>query len=68
MEGLDYTQRLKMLKMYSIQRRHERYKMLYAYKIKENWFLMSLNPMDYTLYMGDRDVNANCQITLLGKD
>merc|ERR1711874_754865 len=36
MEGLDYAQRLKKLKMYSIQRRHERYKILYVYKIKEN--------------------------------
>ena len=35
MEGLDYAQRLKKLKMYSIQRRHERYKILYVYKIKE---------------------------------
>ena len=29
---------------------------------------MSLNPMDYTLYMGDTDVNANCQDTILGKE
>ena len=29
---------------------------------------MSLNPMDYTLNMGDADVNANCQITVLGKE
>ena len=35
MEGLDYAQRLKKLKLYSIQRRHERYKILYVYKIKE---------------------------------
>ena len=35
MEGLDYAHRLKMLKMYSIQRRQERYKILYIYKIKE---------------------------------
>ena len=36
MEGLDYAQRLKVLKMYSAQRRHERYKIIYIYKIKEN--------------------------------
>ena len=36
MEGLDYGQRLKALNMYSVQRRHERYKIIYIYKIKEN--------------------------------
>lgn len=35
MEGLDYGQRLKVLHMYSVQRRHERYKIIYIYKIKE---------------------------------
>ena len=35
MKDLDYAQRLKALKLYSIQRRHERYKIIYAYKIKE---------------------------------
>ena len=35
MENFDYAQRLKVLKTYSIQRRHERYKILYIYKIKE---------------------------------
>ena len=34
MEGLDYAQRLKTLNMYSVQRRHERYKIIYLYKIK----------------------------------
>ena len=37
METLDYSQRLKSLKTYSIQRRHERYKVLYIYKIKEGF-------------------------------
>ena len=36
MEGLDYAQRLNALSMYSVQRRHERYKIIYIYKIKEN--------------------------------
>jgi len=27
---------------------------------------MSPNPMDYTLYMGDTDVNANYQVSQLG--
>ena len=36
MDGLDYGQRLRKLKMYSIQRRHERYKIIYTYKIKED--------------------------------
>ena len=36
MEGLDYAQQLKELKMYSAQRRHEIYKIIYIYKIKEN--------------------------------
>merc|ERR1712030_32129 len=36
MEGLDYAQRLKKLRMYSIQRRNERFKIIYIYKIKEN--------------------------------
>ena len=35
MEELDYGQRLKALNLYSIQRRHERYKVIYVYKIKE---------------------------------
>ena len=35
MEGLDYAERLKKLGMYSVQRRHERYKLIYMYKIKE---------------------------------
>ena len=35
MEGLTYAQRLKKLKMYSVQRRQERYKIIYVYKIKE---------------------------------
>ena len=35
MDNLDYAQRLKQLKTYSIQRRHEWYKVLYIYKIKE---------------------------------
>ena len=35
MEELDYAQRLKKLNMYSVQRRHERYKIIYIYKIKE---------------------------------
>merc|ERR1711895_383981 len=33
MEGLDYAQRLKKLHMYSIQRRNERFKILYLCKI-----------------------------------
>ena len=35
MEGLNYTKRLKTLRMYSVQRRQERYKIIYIYKIKE---------------------------------
>ena len=35
MDGLDYAQRLKELKRSSIQRRHERFKIIYLYKIKE---------------------------------
>ena len=37
LEGLDYAERLKKLKkpMYSIQRRNERFKIIYIYKIKE---------------------------------
>ena len=35
MDGLDYAQRLKKLNMNSVQRRHERYKIIYTYKIKE---------------------------------
>merc|ERR1712236_107136 len=37
LEGLDYAERLKKLKkpMYSIQRRYERFKIIYVYKIKE---------------------------------
>ena len=35
-EGLNYAQRLRLLKLYSVQRRHERYKIIYIYKIKEN--------------------------------
>ena len=35
MVGQNYAQRLKTIRMYSIQRRHERYKIIYIYKIKE---------------------------------
>merc|ERR1712237_44936 len=35
MDGLDYAQRLKELKRSSIQRRHERFKIIYLYKKKE---------------------------------
>ena len=35
MEGLDYAERLERLRMYSIQRRYERFKLIYIYKIKE---------------------------------
>ena len=35
MDGLDYAQHLKELKRSSIQRRHERFKIIYLYKIKE---------------------------------
>merc|ERR1712105_587330 len=35
MEGKDYTQRINKLPISSVQRRHERYKILYAYKVKE---------------------------------
>merc|ERR1712105_434015 len=35
MEGLDYAQRLEKLHMYSIQRRNERFKIIYIYRIKE---------------------------------
>ena len=34
-EELDYGQRLRFLKLFSVQRRHERYKIIYIYKIKE---------------------------------
>ena len=37
MENSDYAHRLKILKTYSIQRRQERYKVLYLYKIKEGF-------------------------------
>ena len=36
MDGLNYAQRLKKLHIKSVQRRHERYKIIYLYKIKEN--------------------------------
>ena len=36
MEGLDYAQRLEKLHMYGNQRRNERFKIIYIYKIKEN--------------------------------
>ena len=35
MERRDYAQRLRKLRMYSIQRRNERFKIIYLYKIKE---------------------------------
>ena len=35
MDGKDYAQCLNKLPISSIQRRHERYKILYAYKVKE---------------------------------
>ena len=47
MEDFDYAQRLKALKLYSIQRRHERYKIIYTYKIKEKLVQISLRIMDF---------------------
>ena len=35
MRDFNYAERLQKLNMYSVQRRHERYKILYVYKIKE---------------------------------
>lgn len=35
LENLTYTKRLEALKLHSIQRRHERYKIIYLYKMKE---------------------------------
>ena len=35
LQDLPYRERLKEMKLHSIQRRHERYKILYIYKIKE---------------------------------
>ena len=49
MDGLDYAHRLKELGMTSIQRRHERYKALYLYKIKEGLVpnISSTNPLKF---------------------
>ena len=48
MKGMDYAQRLSNLPnvITSIQRRHERYKILNAYKIKEGLVQISQRPMD----------------------
>ena len=35
MEGLDYHQRLKELRMYSLERRRERYLIIYAWQMLE---------------------------------
>ena len=47
MEGYDYAERLKALNQYSIQRRHERYKIIYAYKLKKDWSQTYRRFMDF---------------------
>ena len=54
MEGLDYAQRLKKLHMYSVQRRNERFKIIYMYKIKENLVPNISNKHKLTFKMNDR--------------
>ena len=40
MAGLSYTERLTVLKMYSLKRRRERYIIIYVWKILEGWSLI----------------------------
>ena len=64
MEGKDYAQRLNKLPITSIQRRHERYKILYAYKVKEGLVPnISKEPNPWTETLGDMDVDALSQTT-----
>ena len=60
MEGLDYAQRLKKLHMYSIQRRNERFKILYLYKIKEG--LVPNVSNKYKLYFTESRLGILCKI------
>ena len=60
MEGLDYAQRLKKLHMYSIQRRNERFKILYLYKIKEG--LVPNVSNKYKLYFTESKLGILCKI------
>ena len=50
MDGLDNAQRLKKLKrpLYSIQRRNERFKIMYIYKLKEGLLPNILNKIRLT--------------------
>merc|ERR1712121_580591 len=60
MEGLDYAQRLEKLHMYSIQRRNERFKILYIYKIKEG--LVPNVSNKYRLYFTEGRHGCLCKI------
>ena len=54
MEGLDYAERLRELHMYSVQRRNERFKIIYMYKIKENLVPNISNKYRLTFRMNSR--------------
>ena len=61
MEGLDYAQRLEKLHMYSIQRRNERFKIIYIYKIKENLVPNISNKYGLTFKINGRH-GCKCEI------
>ena len=64
MEGLDYAQHLKKLPMYSIQRRNERFKIIYIYKIKENLVPNISNKYGLTFKINGRH-GCKCEIPKL---
>ena len=69
MDGLDYTKCLKELKMYSMQRRHERLKIIYQYKIKKKESQTYLVQVGYHLaFMVDMDANIMYQTSLLEEE
>ena len=53
MEDIDYAQCLSKLHMTSIQRRHERYKLLYTYKLKEGLVpnISKTNGLEFTSHI-----------------
>ena len=61
MKDKDYAQRISKLRMLSIQRRHERYKILYAYKIKEG-LVPNISKTHGLKFTSNKRLGCRCEI------
>ena len=61
MDGLNYAQRLKALNMYSAQRRHERYKIIYLYKIK-NGLVPNISESQKITFQPNKRLGSTCKV------